>query len=135
MNAFEISTSASLLPNCAIQLEPIIVLLFLKLPYSLLPFQEMATNITWHQGHVSKEERETFLGQKVSKRQRVHKGLTCQVCNIANSFHSCFHRVSQSGLPVFQPLANPLLPLLLSKPFFTPKSQAIVLMVITFALV
>jgi hypothetical protein len=27
------------------------------------------------------------------------------------------------------------LPLLLSKPFFTPKSQAIVLMVITFALV
>ncbi|CAO3680065.1 unnamed protein product [Umbelopsis vinacea] len=24
----------------------------------------MATNITWHQGHVSKEERETFLGQK-----------------------------------------------------------------------
>jgi adenylylsulfate kinase len=25
----------------------------------------MATNITWHQGHVSKEERETLLGQKV----------------------------------------------------------------------
>jgi len=38
----------------------------------------MATNITWHEGNVSKAERESLLGQKVHTHTHTHRAKICE---------------------------------------------------------